>query len=133
MPEYVIDLIMAALNERRRAVKGSTMLIMGVAYKRDVSDIRESPALDVINLLGKRGAKVLYHDPHVPEIRLDGGTLASSELTPKLLAGIDCLVVITDHSAFNWKWIHSRAKLIIDARNALGAAGIIDPGKIVKL
>jgi len=91
--------------------------VLGVAYKRDIDDVRESPALDVILLLEKRGAKVTYSDPYVPSIRLDGGSLDASPVEDGV-ASADCVVIITDHAAFDYEAIHEKAKLIVDTRNA---------------
>ena len=104
MPFYVIDKITAALNNQERAVRGSRILIMGVAYKANVDDVRESPALDIISLLRQRGAEVAYHDPHVPQIQLDSDLrLQSKDLSGQLLKDAHCVVIVTDHSVFDWK------------------------------
>jgi UDP-N-acetyl-D-glucosamine dehydrogenase len=123
MPDYVVGKIADALNDERKATNGSRILVLGVAYKRDVGDVRESPALDVIHLLRQRGADVVYHDPFVPSVRLDGYSLSSSELTPEALAAADCVVVVTDHAAFDWPWIAEHTHLIVDTRNAIKSAG----------
>lgn len=124
MPDYVVNKIGDALNDERKAIKGSHILVLGVAYKRDVGDVRESPALDVIHLLNERGGEVSYHDPFVPTVRLDGVSLSSVELTAEALAAADCVVIVTDHRAFDWAWVADNARLIVDTRNAL-----TDPGK----
>lgn len=124
MPDYVVNKIGDALNDERKAIKGSRILVLGVAYKRDVGDVRESPALDVIHLLNERGGAVSYHDPFVPTVRLDGVSLSSVELTAEALAAADCVVIVTDHRAFDWAWVADNARLIVDTRNAL-----TDPGK----
>lgn len=124
MPDYVVNKIGDALNDERKAIKGSRILVLGVAYKRDVGDVRESPALDVIHLLNERGGEVSYHDPFVPTVRLDGVSLSSVELTAEALAAADCVVIVTDHQAFDWAWVADNARLIVDTRNAL-----TDPGK----
>ncbi|HNS40089.1 MAG TPA: nucleotide sugar dehydrogenase [Promineifilum sp.] len=124
MPDYVVNKIGDALNDERKAIKGSHILVLGVAYKRDVGDVRESPALDVIHLLNERGGEVSYHDPFVPTARLDGVSLSSVELTAEALAAADCVVIVTDHQAFDWAWVADNARLIVDTRNAL-----TDPGK----
>lgn len=128
MPEFLVERIEDALNKKGKALKASKVLILGVAYKKDVSDTRESPALDVIKILQKKGAKVSYHDPHVPRLRLDGKVLRSKE-TP-LLEKQDCVVIVTDHTAFDYPAIVKRAKVIIDSRNATKG---IKSRKIVKL
>jgi UDP-N-acetyl-D-glucosamine dehydrogenase len=117
MPHFVVDKVQNALNDAGKPVKGTHIHIMGVAYKRDIDDMRESPALDVLLLLAKRGAKLSYSDPHVPVLRLDGLTLHA---TPEeAVEDADCAVIITDHSAFNYDALVNRAKLIVDSRNAL--------------
>src|SRR4051794_18982850 len=128
MPHFVVEKVQNALNDRGKAVKGSHVHILGVAYKRDIEDVRESPALDIIHLLANRGAKISYSDPHVPVLRLDGLTLHA---TPEESVGdADCVVIITDHSAFDYDALVNRAKLIVDSRNAL--KGRQNP-KIVRL
>ena len=119
MPDYVVGKVGDALNEERKAINGSRVLVLGVAYKRDVGDVRESPALDVIHLLQQRGAAVSYHDPYVASLRHEGLALESSPLTDEALAAADCVVVVTDHSAFDWAHIGATARLIVDTRNAL--------------
>lgn len=118
MPSYVMAKIADALNAEQKAVKGSAILILGVAYKRDVADYRESPALDIIRLLKGKGASVQYHDPHIPHVNLDGEFLATVELTASVLQGADCAVIVTDHGAYDWDWIVQNARLIVDTRNA---------------
>ena len=128
MPHYVVDRVQSALNEVSKPVKGSRIHILGVAYKRDIDDVRESPALDVIHLLLRQGATISYSDPFVPEITIDGVTLhngGEDELTDA-----DCVVIITDHKAFDYKSLPRKAKLVVDTRNAL--KGIVSPN-IVRL
>ncbi len=140
MPMHVVGLISDALNDESKAVRGSKITVLGVAYKRDVDDVRESPALDVIQLLEERGAHVTYHDPHIPSIRMEGGrTLQSIELTEQCLNEADCVVIVTDHTAYDWRWVVAHARLLIDTRNATvnvrAAAATTDSGhaRIVKL
>jgi UDP-N-acetyl-D-glucosamine dehydrogenase len=121
MPDYVVGKVADALNDDRKATNGSRILVLGVAYKRDVGDVRESPALDVIHLLRQRGADVVYHDPFVPSVRLDGYALSSTDLTEEELAAADCAVIVTDHAAFDWSWIAANSRLIVDTRNAIQA------------
>jgi UDP-N-acetyl-D-glucosamine dehydrogenase len=118
MPHHVVDKVAAILNEGRLAVNGSRILVLGVAYKPDVSDVRESPALDVIRLLASRGGRVRYHDPHVPEVAVDGTTYKSADLTDELLAGSDIAVVITDHSAIDYQRVVALTPRVFDTRNA---------------
>jgi UDP-N-acetyl-D-glucosamine dehydrogenase len=117
MPHFVVDKVQNALNDAGKPVKGSRIHVMGVAYKRDIDDMRESPALDVILLLQRRGGIVTYSDPHVPSLRIDGATL---EACPEETASAaDCVVVVTDHSAFDYRGLVERSRLIVDTRNAL--------------
>ncbi len=117
MPHFVVEKVQNALNEVAKPVKGSKILIYGVSYKRDIDDVRESPALDIMHLLTKRGAKISYVDPFVPEIRLDTGVLSASASTD--IKDADCVVIVTDHSAFDYPDLIKEAKLIVDTRNAL--------------
>ena len=119
MPEYVVGKVADALNDVARPVRDSKILILGVAYKPNVADIRESPALDVLQLLRDKGADVRYHDPHVPSLADAGFPDVSTALTDKTLREADCVVVITNHDGYDWPWIAREAKLIIDTRNAL--------------
>ncbi|HWE41327.1 MAG TPA: nucleotide sugar dehydrogenase [Gemmatimonadaceae bacterium] len=119
MPEYVVEKISIALNDDRKSVKGSRILVLGVAYKRDIDDMRESPALDVIRLLEGRGATVDYHDPHVPSYREDGHSRAGVELTDEILANADAVVIVTDHRAVDYGRLVAKSKVIVDTRNAL--------------
>jgi UDP-N-acetyl-D-glucosamine dehydrogenase len=117
MPHFVADKVQNALNDCGKPVKGSAVHVMGVAYKRDIDDVRESPALDIMLLLQQRGATVSYSDPHVPALRLDGLQL---EAQPQgAAANADCVVIVTDHSTFDYDGLVERAKLIVDSRNAL--------------
>lgn len=121
MPEYVIELVVEILNDESKAVRNARILILGVAYKRDIDDLRESPALDIIQLLRDRGAFVEYHDSHVPHIDVAGDItepLTSIPLTEKLLQEQDLVIVVTDHSSFDYNFICQHSKLILDTRNA---------------
>jgi UDP-N-acetyl-D-glucosamine dehydrogenase len=126
MPRYVAGLVRDALNEREKSVKGSKILILGVAYKRDIDDMRESPALSVIDLLRSRGANVVYHDPFVPEVTFDhaytigdGERLLNQDLTDDLISNSDCVIICTEHSTVDYKRVCKLGKLIVDTRNAL--------------
>ena len=126
MPKYVADLVRDAMDEMGRPMKGSKILILGVAYKKDIDDMRESPALSVIDLLRSRGAEVSYHDPFVPEVTFDhaytigdGEPLGNSELTEDLISGSDCVVICTEHSGVDYSRVCSLARIIVDTRNAL--------------
>jgi UDP-N-acetyl-D-glucosamine dehydrogenase len=118
MPIFVVGKIRAALNRIQKAVNGSTILLLGVAYKRDVDDVRESPALDVMRLLEADGARVSYHDPYVPEIEHGDQRQSSVELTDAALSSADAVVILTDHSDFDYGRIVDRSKVLVDARNA---------------
>jgi UDP-N-acetyl-D-glucosamine dehydrogenase len=119
MPAHVVTRVADALNEDGKAIRGAHILILGAAYKKDVDDVRESPALDVMIELQKRHARVSYHDPYVPSLRLDGGEIVATPLTPDALQSADCVVIITDHSQFDWELIGQHARAIVDTRNAL--------------
>ena len=118
MPQHVVNKVAEILNEDRIAVNGARILLLGVAYKPDVSDMRESPALDVIRLLSERGGEVSYHDPHVPEIEVEGIPYKSADLSDERLAGADIVVIITDHAAVDWARVVAQAGRIFDTRNA---------------
>jgi len=128
MPHFVVDKVQNALNDAGKPVKGSRILVMGVAYKRDIEDVRESPALDVLLLLQRLGGVISYSDPHVPELRLEGLRLQS--VPQEAAAGADCVVIVTDHKSFDYGRLVERAPLIVDTRNAL--KGATSP-KIVRL
>jgi UDP-N-acetyl-D-glucosamine dehydrogenase len=118
MPEYVCTRVGDALNERERSIKGSRVLILGVSYKKDVDDMRESPALDILQILEGRGARISFYDPHVPRFELNGRVYRSEgELFPAL-EGADVVVIVTDHSDFPYAEIVEHAKLVVDTRNA---------------
>jgi UDP-N-acetyl-D-glucosamine dehydrogenase len=126
MPEHVVTLVADGLNDDRKALNGSRVLLLGVAYKKDVNDVRESPALSIIDRLRAKGADVSYHDPFVAEVRFDdahtegsGAPLQSVELTDDELGRADCVIIVTDHSEIDYERVTSRAPLIIDTRNAL--------------
>jgi UDP-N-acetyl-D-glucosamine dehydrogenase len=118
MPAVVVRKVAQALNEEKKAVNGSRILVLGVAYKRDIDDMRESPALDVIRLLENQGAKVAYHDPHVSQFREDGHEHKSVELTDKAISDADAVVIITDHSTVDYQRVVRLAGVIVDTRNA---------------
>jgi UDP-N-acetyl-D-glucosamine dehydrogenase len=132
MPKHVVARIGDLLNEDRITVNGARILILGVAYKGDVSDVRESPALDVIRLLREKGGDIRYHDPHVPELDLQGHSLKSVELTREALENADLVVVMTDHSGVDYARVAARAERIFDTRNALRDVRAA-PGKVRKL
>ena len=124
MPHHVVEKVADALNDEGRAVKGSRVLVIGVAYKADVEDVRESPAVRIIDLLRRRGAEVSYHDPHVPKLSVEyGDDLASVELDGEALEAAHCVVIVTAHSACDWSRVACKAQLIVDTRNVLGPLG----------
>jgi UDP-N-acetyl-D-glucosamine dehydrogenase len=129
MPHFVVDKVQGALNNHGKPVKGSHVHVAGVAYKRNIDDMRESPALDVILLLQKRGAKITYSDPFVPQLRLDGISLKSEPMVESA-AKADCVVIVTDHTDFDYQSLLNSAKLIVDTRNAMKK---FDSEKIVRL
>jgi len=128
MPHFVLDKIQNALNNHTKPLKGSRVHVMGVAYKRDIDDVRESPALDIIHLLGRRGAKVGYSDPYVSSINSDGIEMKATP--PSAAVEADCVVIVTDHKSFDYAELVRSAKLIVDTRNALKG---ITSEKIVRL
>jgi UDP-N-acetyl-D-glucosamine dehydrogenase len=120
IPYYIVSKVSDALNERKKSIKGSKILILGIAYKKDVDDARESPALAIMDILQKKGATVLYHDPYIsvlPPFRKYLFKLRSSPLTGKLLCSVDAAVVVTDHSQIDYSWVVKHAPLTIDTRN----------------
>lgn len=126
MPNYVVELATEALNADKKAVNGSKILILGVAYKKDIDDMRESPALSIIDLLRADGAEVVYHDPFVPEVTFDhaytigaGDPLYNNDLTDDLISSSDCVIICTEHSNVDYGRVCSLAKLVVDTRNAL--------------
>src|SRR5450432_752633 len=129
MPHFVMDRIQGALNSHSKPLMGSCVHILGVAYKRDIDDVRESPAIDIMHLLEKCGAKVSYSDPHVPSVTLRGHRLAAEDFASGVERA-DCVVIVTDHKAFDYPVLVDRAKLIVDTRNALKG---LTSEKIVRL
>lgn len=124
MPLHVVDRVLDALNDERLALRGSTVLVIGVAYKPDVDDPRESPAIEVIRLLLEKGAEVRYHDDHVPVLRVGATELRSVPLTADTVASAACVVITTPHSSIDWGLVAQEAKVVVDTRNALHRAGL---------
>ena len=119
MPKYVVDKIVHALNLQRKSLNGAQLLILGIAYKKDIGDTRESPALEVIRLILDKKAEFLYHDPYVESLSLDKReTYRSQPLTATLVQNADCVVILTDHSAIDYEWLVEHAQLVVDTRNA---------------
>jgi len=119
MPGFTVDRIADALNKAKKSLNGSRILALGIAYKRDVSDTRESAALEVVRLLTEEGANVSYADPYVSEIAIGGENLTSANLTPELLQSMDCVVILTDHSGFDYAMIAAASPIVLDCRNSL--------------
>src|SRR5213594_4630935 len=132
MPEYVVELIAAALNQRRRCLNGAKVLALGVAYKREVGDTRESPAIEILMKLREKGSEIAYVDPYVPSLDLHGTTLKSVELTDEELAAADCVLILTDHSAFDYGRVVEGARLVVDPRNATWGLPVADD-RVVRL
>jgi UDP-N-acetyl-D-glucosamine dehydrogenase len=122
MPAFVVSKVADALNDRGKPVNGSKIALLGMAYKKDVDDSRESPGLELMDLLLKRGAVVSYNDPHIPVLpptrHYPHLRMASKELTTEYLRFQDCVLIVTDHSAYDWAWIIEHAPLLVDTRNA---------------
>jgi UDP-N-acetyl-D-glucosamine dehydrogenase len=118
MPPFVVDKVQNALNDAAKPVKGSRIHILGVAYKRDIADWRESPAVDILHLLERRGAEVSYSDPYVPVVSLDGHHWVAYDCA-RGVEEADCVVIVTDHGSFDYRFVVERARLIVDTRNAL--------------
>ena len=128
MPMFVMNKVMEALNDQSKSVRGSKITLLGMAYKKDSDDPRESPGFELLELLEARGAEVEYNDPHIPRLpsmrKYPNLHLTSQELTPEYLRSRDCVLIVTDHSAYDWSFIVQHAKLIVDTRNATGSVAI---------
>ncbi|MEK6299204.1 MAG: nucleotide sugar dehydrogenase [Acidobacteriota bacterium] len=135
MPQHVVQLVQDSLNEQSKSLKGARVLVIGVAYKRDINDVRESPAIGIVDQLQRKGASVSYHDPFVPEMKLDGkGSLTGVDLTDEALEGCDCAVIVTDHSKVDYARVLKLAPLVIDTRNVTRKLGMPEhEAKIVRL
>jgi len=129
MPEFVVEKIQNALNDASKAVRGSHVHILGIAYKRDIDDVRESPALDIMMLLERLGAKVTYSDPFVRSVKLNDAVLQTQEMLPSVTAA-DCVVIVTDHTGLDYAKVIEQSKVIVDTRNALKG---FKSAKIVRL
>ncbi|GAB4415302.1 MAG: nucleotide sugar dehydrogenase [Anaerolineales bacterium] len=134
MPRYVVMRLLEAMNDRKKALNGSKVLVLGAAYKPDIDDVRESPALDVIGMLQQKGAQVQYHDPYIPHIHheYDGWEMDSVQDLEHAVRESDAVVIITNHKAYDYEAILKESKFIFDARNALGKLGKDNP-KVVRL
>ncbi len=121
MPYYIVQRVMEALNSRKKSINGSKILLLGMAYKKDVDDPRESPSFKLMELLQEKGAEVHYNDPYIPvlpQMRKYSFTLKSADLTAETISSMDCILLATDHSAYDYQFILDHAKLIVDTRNA---------------
>jgi UDP-N-acetyl-D-glucosamine dehydrogenase len=132
MPRYVVNKVQDALNEHGKPLKNSRVLVLGAAYKPDIDDLRESPALDVIGLLHQKGARVEYHDPYISSLDEDGIQYSSVSDLTSAVGSADCVVIVTNHSSYDYSQILEKAPLIVDTRNALGALGREHP-KVIRL
>jgi UDP-N-acetyl-D-mannosaminuronate dehydrogenase len=132
MPEFVREKVLKALNETGRAPSRSKVLILGMAYKKDINDYRESPAVRVAELLLRDGVQLAYHDPYIPEITIANYTFKSEPLTEELVSGVNLVVIITDHSNIDDRWLVEKAWKIVDTRNVTKAVPNRD-GKVVLL
>ncbi|HVG17792.1 MAG TPA: nucleotide sugar dehydrogenase [Blastocatellia bacterium] len=135
MPRHVVQLVQDGLNEQGKALKGSRVFVLGVAYKRDINDVRESPALGIVDQLLHKGAEVSYHDPFISEMNLDGkGSLSSVELTDEAIQSCDCAVIVTDHSKVDYSRVLKLAPLVVDTRNVTRKLGLPEhENKVVRL
>jgi UDP-N-acetyl-D-glucosamine dehydrogenase len=132
MPEYVVHTLMDGMNMHGKALNGSNIMVLGMAYKNDIDDLRESPAFDVYNLLEDRGATVCYHDPYCPSFKRDGGEVESMPLTAELLQSLDAVVITTAHSNVDYQFVVDNAKLVIDSRNATKTLNNTE-GKVLRM
>lgn len=135
MPYYVVDKVTEALNNHSKSVRGSTIIVLGVAYKPNVNDVRESPALDIIELLRQKGSDVVYHDPYVPSIKLneDGYILENCEYSPELIQSADCVVIVTNHDEIDWDDVLDNCQTIVDTRNVYSNQTRKSNGKIISI
>jgi UDP-N-acetyl-D-glucosamine dehydrogenase len=122
MPAFVVSKVVDALNDRGKPLRGSKVTLLGMAYKKDVDDPRESPGFALLELLTKKGAEVNYNDPHISRLpamrRYPHLDLVSQPLTPEYLRSQDCVLIVTDHSAYDWPWLVEHSPLVVDTRNA---------------
>lgn len=119
MPEFWVQKVVDVLNDASKSVRGSTVLVLGVAYKKDIDDVRESPALDIIRLLEQMGATVKYHDPFIAEVREDGVNLKSTPFSAEAVRAADCVVVVTDHSSLDYGMVAKEARAVVDSRHII--------------
>jgi UDP-N-acetyl-D-glucosamine dehydrogenase len=132
MPRFVLTKVQDALNSHKKSLNGSSVLVLGAAYKPDIDDLRESPAIDVIRLLQQKGADVRYHDPYIPHIHHDSWEMDSVTDLKEEVKRADCVVIVTNHKVYDYEELLKDSKLIVDTRNALGKAGWKN-SKVVRL
>jgi UDP-N-acetyl-D-glucosamine dehydrogenase len=132
MPRFTVGKIQDALNQHSKSLKGSKILVLGTAYKADIDDVRESPALDIIHLLRQKGAQVSYHDPYIKSVAHNDWRMDSISDYLEGVLQADCVVIVTNHKIYDYEQIQKNGKLIVDTRNALGKNGKNDP-KVVRL
>jgi UDP-N-acetyl-D-glucosamine dehydrogenase len=118
MPKHFVSKIKDALNKQGKSIKNATILILGITYKKDTNDVRESPALKIMSLLNEEGGEVRYNDPYVNKAKVDGISISSTELSEARLQESDCVVIAADHSCYDYKWIMEKSHILIDPRNA---------------
>ncbi len=133
MPIHVVQLVMEGLNHHKKSVNGAKILVLGVAYKKNIDDVRESPSLDIIRLLQDKGATVDYYDPFIAEVKLDGSIMQSVEYSNELFKGYDCCVIATDHTVFDYEKVVQDSSLVIDTRNTIKTLDGKKPANVSKL
>ena len=130
MPRYVISQLSEFLNNVGKPIRGSRICLLGMAYKKDVDDPRESPSFELLDLLRERGADLTYNDPHIPKLRKmrhhDVPEMSSSELTPEFLAAQDCVLIATNHTAYDYSFIVKHSKMVLDTRNATKKSALVE-------
>jgi UDP-N-acetyl-D-glucosamine dehydrogenase len=129
MPDYVVKLTQDGLNDTGKSLNGAKVLILGAAYKKDINDVRESPSLHIIGILRSKKAKTTYNDPYISNIEVNGEKMRSQKLTKALLKSVDCVIIVTGHSVYDYDFIVKNAKLIIDTRNV--TKNIPDRSKVI--
>ncbi|HYX06091.1 MAG TPA: nucleotide sugar dehydrogenase, partial [Bacteroidales bacterium] len=133
MPIHVVQLVMEGLNHHKKSVNGANILVLGVAYKKNIDDVRESPALDIIRLLQNKGAGVDYYDPFINQVKLDGSMMQSVEYSDELFKRYDCVVIATDHTVFDFEKVVNDSALVIDTRNTIKNLDGKKPANVSKL
>ena len=132
MPGYVVGRLAAALDERGRDLADARVVVVGLSYKPDIDDVRESPALDILDELAARGAAIAFHDPHVGAVNRESGPLESIQWEAGVLAGFDAAIICTDHAAIDFHLLAGAPGIVVDTRNVLATRGIVPDGLVVK-